>query len=75
MITIKIILKSAQLNKLELAENYYIQKADTLKHMSAGVLAELTWVTILNPLLHADHISQCADHNITVCRMRAACLT
>ena len=30
VITIKIILKSAQFNKLKLTENYYIQKADTL---------------------------------------------
>jgi len=35
-------LKSAQLNKSELTENYYIQKADILKHTSADMLTELT---------------------------------
>ena len=75
MITIKIVLKSAQLNKPGLVKDYYIQKAGTLKHMPAGVLAELAWAAILNPLLCAGHISQCVDHNITVCRMGAACLT
>ena len=40
-VTIKMILKSAQLNKSELMKNYYIQKADTLKHMLTGTLAEL----------------------------------
>ena len=64
MITIKILLKSAQLNKSELAKNYYIQKADILKHMLTDMLVELAQVTILNLLLHAGHISQCVDHNI-----------
>ena len=73
MITIKIVLKSAQPNKPGLAEDYYIQEAGTLKHMSAGVLAELAWIAILNLLLRADHISQCADHNITVCCIGAVC--
>ena len=66
MITIKIILKSAQSNKPELTKNYYIQKADTLKCTPADMLAKLTWAAILNSLLCADHISQYADHNITV---------
>ena len=70
MIIIKIVLKSAQFNKLKLTENYYIQKADTLRHISADMLAQ---TAILNLLLHADHILQCADHNITVCYVRAVC--
>ena len=40
-ITIKIVLKSAQFNKSELTENYYISEAGTLKCMLAGTLAEL----------------------------------
>ena len=75
VITIKIILKSAQFNKLKLTENYYIQKADTLKCMSAGTLTEFTWAAILNSLLHADHISQCVNHNIMMCCVRVICLT
>ena len=74
MVTIKIVLKSAQPNKLGLAEDYYIQEAGTLRSTPAGALAELARAAILNPLLRAGHISQCADHNITVCRVRAACL-
>ena len=65
-VTIEIVLKSAQPNKPGLAEDYYIQEAGTLGHTPAGALAELARAAILNPLLRAGHISQCADHNITV---------
>ena len=41
MITIKIVLKSAQPKKPGLAEDYYIQEAGTLGRAPAGVLAEL----------------------------------
>ena len=37
--------------------------------------AEFTWAAILNLLLHADHILQCADHNIMMCHVRAVCLS
>ena len=73
MVTIKIVLKSAQPNKPGLAEDYYIQEAGTLGRTPAGALAELARAAILNPLLRAGHISQCADHNITVCHVGAAC--
>ena len=62
MIIIKIILKSAQLNKLKLTENYYIQKAGTLRHTSAGMLAEL-WAHIS---CYTKFITLCWSH-ITMC--------
>ena len=43
--------------------------------MLTDTLAELAWAAILNSLLHADHISQCADHNITVCHVKTTCLS
>ena len=46
-----------------------------LRCMSAGMLAELAWAAILNLLLHAGHISQCADHTIMMCHMKTVCLT
>ena len=43
-------------------------------HFGARSLSsELARAAILNPLLRAGHISQCADHNITVCHVGAAC--
>ena len=44
-----------------------------LKHVLTDMLTELAWVTILNLLLCTDHISQCADHNIMMCHMKAVC--
>ena len=59
VVTIKIVLKSAQPNKPGLAEDYYIQEAGTLGRTPAGALAELARAAILNLLLRAGHISQC----------------
>ena len=66
-VTIKIVLKSAQPNKPGWRRTTIYRK------LALSLSSEPARAAILKPLLRAGHISQCADHNITVCHVGAVC--